>query len=83
MKYIKKKLAIDNVRLVDIARKFDTPTYCYSYTQLKKTVNIPKLEVDKIYYNSVFDEKISAVTSNLKGEGITFSTVYPAPISLV
>ena len=39
MKYIKKKLAIDNVRLVDIARKFDTPTYCYSYTQLKKNIN--------------------------------------------
>lgn len=39
MKYIKKKLAIDNVRLVDIAKKFDTPTYCYSYTQLKKNIN--------------------------------------------
>ena len=39
MKYIKKKLAIDNVRLVDIAKKFDTPTYCYSYTQLKKNIS--------------------------------------------
>ena len=39
MKYIKKKLAIDNVRLVDIAKKFDTPTYCYSYTKLKKNIN--------------------------------------------
>ena len=42
MKYIKKKLAIDNVRLVDIAKKFDTPTYCYSYTQLKKILIVSK-----------------------------------------
>ena len=36
MKYIKKKLTIDKVKIEDIANKFDTPTYCYSYTQLKK-----------------------------------------------
>jgi diaminopimelate decarboxylase len=39
MKYIKKKLTIDKVKLEDIAKKFDTPTYCYSYTQLKKNIN--------------------------------------------
>ena len=39
MKYIKKKLTIDKVKIEDIAKKFDTPTYCYSYTQLKKNVN--------------------------------------------
>ena len=38
MKYIKKKLTIDKVKIEDIANKFDTPTYCYSYTQLKKNV---------------------------------------------
>ncbi len=38
MKYIKKKLTIDKVKIEDIAKKFDTPTYCYSYTQLKKNI---------------------------------------------
>jgi len=27
MKYIKKKLTIDKVKVQDIAKKFDTPTY--------------------------------------------------------
>ena len=39
MKYIKKKLTIDKVKIEDIAKKFDTPTYCYSYTQLKKNIS--------------------------------------------
>ena len=39
MKYIKKKLTIDKVKVQDIAKKFDTPTYCYSYSQLKKNIN--------------------------------------------
>ena len=39
MKYIKKKLTIDKVVVDDIAKKFGTRTYCYSYTQLKKNIN--------------------------------------------
>ena len=39
MKYIKKKLTIDSVKIEDIVKKFNTPTYCYSYTQLKKNIN--------------------------------------------
>ena len=39
MKYIKKKITIDKVVVDDIAKKFGTPTYCYSYTQLKKNIN--------------------------------------------
>ena len=39
MKYIKKKLTIDKVKIEDIAKKVDTPTYCYSYTQLKKNIS--------------------------------------------
>ena len=39
MKYIKKKLTIDKVKVQVIAKKFDTPTYCYSYSQLKKNIN--------------------------------------------
>ena len=39
MKYIKKRLTIEKVVIDDIAKKFGTPTYCYSYTQLKKNIN--------------------------------------------
>ena len=39
MKYIKKRLTIDRVVIDDIAKKFGTPTYCYSYAQLKKNIN--------------------------------------------
>ena len=39
MKYIKKKLAIDKISVQNIAKKFNTPTYCYSYSQLKKNIN--------------------------------------------
>ena len=39
MKYIKKKLTIDKVTVQNIAKKFDTPAYCYSYNQLKKNIN--------------------------------------------
>ncbi len=38
MKYIKKKLTIDKVKVQDIAKKFNTPAYCYSYSQLKKNI---------------------------------------------
>ena len=39
MKYIKKKLTIDKITIEEIAKKFDTPTYCYSYSQLKENIN--------------------------------------------
>ena len=39
MKYINKKLTIEKVRIQDIAKKFGTPTYCYSLSQLKKNIN--------------------------------------------
>ena len=39
MKYIKKKLTINKVKVEDIAKKFGTPLYCYSYLQLKKNIN--------------------------------------------
>jgi len=38
MKYINKVLSIEKVKLHDIARKFGTPVYCYSYKQLKKNI---------------------------------------------
>ena len=39
MKYINKKLTIENVKVQNIAKKFGTPTYCYSYNQLKENIN--------------------------------------------
>ena len=39
MKYINKSLSIEKVKIQDIAKKFGTPTYCYSYQQLKKNIN--------------------------------------------
>ena len=39
MKYINKSLSIEGVKVQDIAKKFGTPTYCYSYSQLKENIN--------------------------------------------
>jgi diaminopimelate decarboxylase len=39
MKYIKKNLLIEKVKAQDVAKKFGTPIYCYSYNQLKKNIN--------------------------------------------
>jgi len=38
MKYINKSLSIERVKVQDIAKKFGTPTYCYSYGQLKENI---------------------------------------------
>jgi len=38
MKYINKNLSIEKVKFQDIARKFGTPTYCYSYSQLQQNI---------------------------------------------
>ena len=42
MKYINKNLSIEKVKVQDIAKKFGTPTYCYSYEQLKENIIISK-----------------------------------------
>tara|TARA_B100001063_G_scaffold219407_1_gene223500 strand:- start:227 stop:1441 length:1215 start_codon:yes stop_codon:yes gene_type:complete len=39
MKYINKELKIENIKIQDIAKKFGTPAYCYSYRKLKKNIN--------------------------------------------
>lgn len=39
MKYINKKLSIEKIKVEDIAKKFGTPTYCYSYNRLKDNIN--------------------------------------------
>ena len=39
MEYINKKLTIEKVKVQDIAKRFGTPAYCYSYSQLKENIN--------------------------------------------
>ena len=38
MKYINKSLTIENVKVQNIAKKFGTPFYCYSYKKLKENI---------------------------------------------
>ena len=38
MKYIKNKLTIESISIQNIAKKYGTPAYCYSYNQLKKNI---------------------------------------------
>ena len=35
MKYINRKLTIEKVSIQNIAKKYGTPAYCYSYNQIK------------------------------------------------
>ena len=39
MKYINKKLTIENISVETVAKKYGTPTYCYSYNRLKKNID--------------------------------------------
>jgi diaminopimelate decarboxylase len=39
MKYINKSLSVEKIKIQDIAKKFGTPIYCYSYRQLKKNIS--------------------------------------------
>ena len=39
MKYIGKKLKIEKIYVENIAKKFGTPAYCYSYQKLKKNIS--------------------------------------------
>ena len=42
MKYSKKKLFIEKVSVLNIANKFQTPAYCYSYSKLRENIKIFK-----------------------------------------
>ena len=39
MKYIRKNFFVENIRVKNLAKKFQTPIYCYSYGRLKKNIN--------------------------------------------
>ena len=60
MKYINKSLSIERVKVQDIAKKFGTPTYCYSYGKLKENIQ-KKMPSATILYKSnievITDEK--------------------------
>ena len=49
MKYSNKNFYIENVKAENLAKKFNTPIYCYSYAQLRKNVN--RLILDFILNN--------------------------------
>ena len=38
MKYINKKLSIEKHYFQNIAEKYNTPTYCYSYSKLRENI---------------------------------------------
>ena len=38
MKYINKNLTIEKISVEAISKRFGTPAYCYSYSQLKKNI---------------------------------------------
>ena len=42
MKFINNKLKIENAIIQNIAKKYGTPTYCYSYKQLEENIKIFK-----------------------------------------
>jgi diaminopimelate decarboxylase len=44
MKYINKNLTIEKVNVQKIAKKFGTPTYCYSHKRLTENIkNLKKI----------------------------------------
>ena len=69
MKYINKSLFIEKAEVKDIAKKFNTPIYCYSYNQLKKIE--PKLTIDVL---KVFDLK-NSVNSKKSYGGTSFDNI--------
>ena len=38
MKFINKKLTIEKISVQNIAKRFNTPSYCYSFKQLKENI---------------------------------------------
>jgi len=49
MRYTNKNLSIEKVKVRDMAKKFGTPIYCYSYKELKKNISIFKKSFKSFY----------------------------------
>ena len=48
MKYIKNNFFVENISLLKLAKKFDTPLYCYSYEKIKKNISDFKSHFNKL-----------------------------------
>jgi len=48
MKYINRNFFVENINLQKLAKKFETPLYCYSYEKLKNNINNFKLHFNKL-----------------------------------
>ena len=78
MKYISKKLTVEKISIQNVAKKFGTPAYCYSYDLLKKNQpNIQLKEDLKDYVNLIYetDKKFDVIV--IDGQG-RFDCVKPA-----
>ena len=54
MKYINKKLSIEKHYFQNIAQKYNTPTYCYSYSKLRENITREELESKlQLYFDNI------------------------------
>ena len=52
MRFLNSKLKIENTILQNIAKKYGTPAYCYSYKQLRENINdFKKNFISRCVYN--------------------------------
>ncbi len=66
MKYIKSNFHVDEVSLHKLAKKYDTPLYCYSYERLKKNIINFKFHFKKLNPLICFAIKSNSNLSILK-----------------
>ena len=66
MKYIKSNFHVEDVNLQKLAKKFDTPLYCYSYEKLKKNIINFKFHFSKLNPLICFAIKSNSNLSILK-----------------
>ena len=66
MRYIKNNLFIDNKGIFDLANKYGTPLYCYSYNKLKSNIDRFKNSFKKISPLICFSVKSNSNISLLK-----------------
>ena len=50
MKYINKRLTIEKISALNIAKKFGTPAYCYSFNQLKENIKNFKKNFKRYFF---------------------------------
>ena len=62
MKYINKKLTIEKMSVQNIANKYGTPAYCYSYNQLKENIDSATIALNPSWLKQV--EKVHKAIPN-------------------